>query len=174
MYAIVPTMVPAMRLGALLLVRHAPSPRRSSVDAGGGASGRSRDAEVHDDGVVAFDHDVGGLQVAMHHARLVRGDQARRELPHDAQRLGTGSLPSRCRTVARSAPSMVRHRDVLDAVDFAEVVNADDVLVRDLPREQQLLLEAALDARRLRVGRCVASGRMTFSATTTSSSASHA
>ena len=41
----------------------------------------------------------------------------------------------------------VRHRDVLDAVDLAEVVNADDVLVRDLAREQQLALEAALDFR---------------------------
>ena len=36
----------------------------------------------------------------------------------------------------------VRHRDVLDAVDLAEVVNADDVLVRDLAGEQQLVLEA--------------------------------
>ena len=39
----------------------------------------------------------------------------------------------------------VRHRDVLDAVDLAEVVNADDVLVRDLAGQQQFALEAALD-----------------------------
>ena len=32
----------------------------------------------------------------------------------------------------------VRHRDVLDAVDLAEVVDADDVLVGDLARENQL------------------------------------
>ena len=62
-----------------------------------------------------------------------------------AARVGTGSLPSRFRIVARSAPVDVRHRDVLDAVDLAEVVNADDVLVRDLAGEQQLALEAPLD-----------------------------
>jgi hypothetical protein len=39
----------------------------------------------------------------------------------------------------------VRHRDVLDAVDLTDVVNANDVLVGDLPREQQLALEAPLD-----------------------------
>ncbi len=39
----------------------------------------------------------------------------------------------------------VRHRDVLDAVDLAEVVNADDVPVSDLPGEQQLALEPLLD-----------------------------
>ena len=42
-------------------------------------------------------------------------------------------------------PLDVRHRDVLDAVDLAEVVNADDVAVSDLPCEQQLLFEAPLD-----------------------------
>jgi len=39
----------------------------------------------------------------------------------------------------------VRHRDVLDAVDLAEVVDADDVPVRDLPGEQQFPLEPLLD-----------------------------
>ena len=38
----------------------------------------------------------------------------------------------------------VRHRDVLDAVDLSEVVNSDDVLVRDLPGEEQLALESPL------------------------------
>ena len=40
-----------------------------------------------------------------------------------------------------------RHGDELDAVDLAELVNADDVLVRDLARQQELLLEAALEHR---------------------------
>src|SRR6185436_20795332 len=38
-----------------------------------------------------------------------------------------------------------RHRDVLDAVDLAHVVNAYDIAVRHLPRQQQFLLEAPLD-----------------------------
>ena len=41
-------------------------------------------------------------------------------------------------------PLDIRHRDVLDAVDLAEVVNADDVLVRHLPSEQKFLLESSL------------------------------
>ena len=39
----------------------------------------------------------------------------------------------------------VRHRDVLDAVDLAEIVDANNVLVRYLPRKQQLALEPPLD-----------------------------
>ena len=43
-----------------------------------------------------------------------------------------------------------RHRQVLDAVDLAEVVNADDVLVRDLARQHELALEARLELLRRR------------------------
>ena len=68
----------------------------------------------------------------------------------------------------------VRHRDVLDAVDLAEVVNADDVLVRDLAREQQLALEAPLDLGGRRRIAPSTSGRITLIATATPSSASHA
>ena len=67
----------------------------------------------------------------------------------------------------------VRHRDVRDAVDLAEVVNADDVLVRDLAGEQELALEAALElAGRFRV--LERSGRITLTATATSSAWSQA
>ena len=38
-----------------------------------------------------------------------------------------------------------RHRQVLDAVDLAEVVDADDVLVGDLAGQHQLALEALLE-----------------------------
>src|SRR5215203_5785649 len=48
-----------------------------------------------------------------------------------------------------------RHRQILDAVDLAEIVNADDVAMRDLARQQELLLEPALDFVR---GRAVAPG----------------
>ena len=62
-------------------------------------------------------------------------------------------LPSRLSTRREVVALDVRHRDVLDAVDLAEIVNADDVLVRDLAGEQQLALEAPLDfLRRPRIG----------------------
>ena len=67
----------------------------------------------------------------------------------------------------------VRHRDVLDAVDLADVVNADDVLVGDLAGEQQLALEPSLESSAGGRVRC-ASGRITLTATATSSSSSHA
>ncbi len=43
---------------------------------------------------------------------------------------------------------MYRHRDVLDAVDFPEIEDADNVLVGDLTREQQFLLEPSFDLAR--------------------------
>ena len=44
-----------------------------------------------------------------------------------------------------------RHRQVLDAFDLAEVVNADDVLVRDLARQHELALEAGFELLRHRL-----------------------
>ena len=67
-------------------------------------------------------------------------------------------------------PCDVRHRDVLDAVDLAEVVDADDVLVRDLAREQQFALEAPLELRAPSPDPAVTSGRITLIATATPSS----
>jgi hypothetical protein len=55
------------------------------------SDGGVRDAEVHDDGFgVAAQHDVGGLEIAMHHAGVVRGLEPRGHLPrngHDAGHL---------------------------------------------------------------------------------------
>ena len=62
---------------------------------------------------------------------------------------GTARRPSRLRSVARSSPS-TKHRDVLDALDLAEIVNADDVLVGHLTGQEQLPFEPALDFRRRR------------------------
>ena len=75
-------------------------------------------------------------------------------------------------TLARSDPS--RNGIVMpDAVDLAEVVNADDVLVRDLTCKEQFTFEAPFDVlRRIGIGRDL--GRMTLTATETPNSASNA
>ena len=81
----------------------------------------------------------------MHDAGRVRRYKAGDNRPGDPQRL--------CRRHPALLPDQrgeigavhVRHRDVFDAADLAEIVDADDVTVRDLPGEQQLALEAALD-----------------------------
>ena len=63
----------------------------------------------------------------------------------------------------------VLHGDELHAVGFAQVVNPDHVLVRDLGGQKQFLLEAVND------GRLPArSGRITFNATMRFSSMSRA
>ena len=67
----------------------------------------------------------------------------------------------------------VRHRDVLDAVDLAEIVNANDVLVRHLPRQHSSRLNRRSTSAAL-LGSAVTSGRMTLIATATPSSASQA
>ena len=109
------------------------------------ARDRSGDAEVHDQRVTfAFDHDVGGFQVAMHDPRFVGGREARRHLPgnRDGAILGDPAFLLEQRRQVRSLH--VRHRDVRDAVDLAEIVDANHVLVRDLAGQEQLTLEAAL------------------------------
>ena len=63
----------------------------------------------------------------------------------DAQHLRNRQLALALQNRGEVRAVDVRHRDVLDAVDLAEIVNADDVLVRDLARQQQLALEAPLD-----------------------------
>ena len=118
------------------------------------ARGRARNPEVHDDRDFVVDHHVRGLEVAVNDAGLVRRLQAGSDLPDDRHHLRDRQL----RRVAQNGRQVgafdVRHRDVLDAVDLSEVVDADDVLVRDLPGQQQFLLEATLDVlRRFRVVR---------------------
>ena len=81
----------------------------------------------------------------MHDAGGVRGDETRRRPSGQPQHLRESAAVPRADDRREIRAVDVRHRDVLDAVDLAEVVDADDVLVRDLAREQQLALEAALD-----------------------------
>ncbi len=118
------------------------------------AGGRSRNPEVHDQGLAGLgDHDVGGLQVAMDDTCLVRGGQPRRDLACDRRDPGRGQLSLRLEDRRQIVPLEVRHRDVLDAVHLSHVVDADDVPVRDFPGEQQFLLEPSLEgACGLRIG----------------------
>ena len=112
---------------------------------------RSRDAEVHDQRVAAvrhrilgrlLDHDVLGLEVAVHDALLVRGGQALRDLLRDLDHALERQRACLAQHLRQRLAFDERHRQVLDAVDLAEVVNADDVLVRDLARQHELALEA--------------------------------
>ena len=91
----------------------------------------SSDAEQH----------VGGLDVAMHDARLVRVLQRLRDLPEDPHRPRHGQPPLRGQHVEQRAPLHQAHGQEAQALALADVVDADDVLVRDLAREQELAPE---------------------------------
>ena len=135
------------RLAALLLRRHvlerAENGARRGIRDGGG------NAEVHDErvGLItgAAGHDVGRFQVPVHDARLVRGGESFGDVPREAQGARKRQLSVAPQYRRQIVAFDVRHRDVLDAIDLAEVMNADDVLVRDLAPEEQLVLEAFFD-----------------------------
>ena len=120
-------------------------------DRGSPTRDRSRDPEVHDDGLIVFvDHDVCGLEVAVDDTRLVRRAHAANHLPRDRDGTRDGQLTLFLQDRREIAALDVGHRQVLDAVDLAEIVDADDVLVRDLTGEQQLAFEPLLEIPRHR------------------------
>ena len=146
------------RDAARLLGRHVLERAEHRADrrrrAGRGTAHGAGNPEVHDLRLVLqVDHDVLGFQVTVHDARLVRGEEPVGDLFREPQRLLNAEMPFLAQHLREVASLDVRHREVLDAVDFAEIVDAHDVLVRDLTREEQLTLEAAFHfARRVRVG----------------------
>ena len=111
-----------------------------------GAFSRAGDAKIHDQRMVlGVHHDVGRLQVAMYDPGLVRRGESRCHLPGDHEHAidRQPSLALQDRGEVRSLD--VRHRDVQDVVDVTEIVDADNVGVRDLAREQQLAFEALFE-----------------------------
>ena len=76
---------------------------------------------------------------------LMRGTQAGHDAPQHGQRPRRRQARLAREDRRQVAALDVRHRDVLDAIHLAEVVDADNVVVGDLPRQEQLALEAALD-----------------------------
>ncbi len=94
---------------------------------------------------VGVHHDVGRLQIAVDDAGFVRGGKARRHLLGEDECAidGQPAIGPQDRGEVRSLH--VRHRDVSDAADLSEIVNADDVFVSDLSGEHELALEAPLE-----------------------------
>ena len=90
----------------------------------------------------AVDHDVGGLQIAMQHALVVRGGQTRAELARDLQRLIGGQPADAAQQRAEIFAIDVFHGKKRLAVDFADVVDAADIGMRDLARDAHFVVEA--------------------------------
>src|SRR3954466_16400635 len=108
-----------------------------------------RNSEIRDDHGVGTYENICWLQIAMNDADVMSSFQSRSDLtriPHCLVDRHLSRTSDYCREV-RSVDE--RHRDVLDSVHFAEVVNAYDVLVRDLARKYELLLESTPPLRRV-------------------------
>jgi hypothetical protein len=100
------------------------------------------DAEVQDDGaVVVGDQDVGGLQIAVHHALGVCRMQRLCDLPQEMDgAAGAGPVLFGHRRQG-PAPDQL-HRDEEHIVVLMELVDPADPRVGDLPRKEQLPSEA--------------------------------
>ena len=123
---------------------------------------RDREAEVGDPhAAAAVEHDVGGLQVAVQDAPVVRRGEPGAELPRDLERLVRRQPADAPQQRGEVLAVHVLHREEVLAVDLADVVDAADVGVRDLPRDADL----GVEARRAAPGRARASRGRNFSAT---------
>ena len=127
-----------------LLRRHVVDGADEHAVRGQPGPGHADDAEVEDlqRTAVAVDHQVGRLDVAMDHARLVGVGQTRAqalhhlELAHERDRL---AAPNQLRQ--RLAADEL-HRDERPALEDAELVDRDDVRMREAAGGAGLALEA--------------------------------
>src|SRR4029077_783916 len=117
-------------------VRHAPRC---------GAPGNS---EVHHRNFAgAVHHDVLRFEIAVDHGLGVRGFQSAADLLDDLRSLPGFELAVRAERAFQVPAVDEVHRNELDAIELCQIVNADYILVSNLPGENQFLLEAAQDFR---------------------------
>src|SRR5581483_571848 len=95
---------------------------------------RRGDSKIGDANVaLAVEHHVRRLQIAVDDAAVVRRRDAGAQLPRDVERFVLRKAPDAAEQRAEILAVHVLHRQKRTAVRFAEVVEADDVLVRPLP-----------------------------------------
>ena len=81
----------------------------------------------------------------MHDTLPVRLGKAGAKLTHNGDGVGSRKRTAASDQITQRLAFHVLHRDVRRVVDASEIVYAADVLVRDLPRQEQLVLEALGD-----------------------------
>src|SRR5262249_3815730 len=107
---------------------------------------RARDSEVHHHhAAVLLNHDVVRFQVAMNHPYGVGGIQSAADLADNSGFLLDRELVFLFHERVEVAALHELHGDELDAVGFAEIENAHDILMRHLTRQDEFLFEARQD-----------------------------
>ncbi len=100
-----------------------------------------REAEIGDAHAARRVHEhVLGLDVAVDHALVVRVPESRADLDRDLCR-AAGVDPAGLQQLAKALPVHVLHHDVVEGAGLAEVVDPDDVLVRQLRERTRLARE---------------------------------
>ena len=137
----------AVHLRALhLLGRHVVGGAHDRARARGGGHREARHPEVHDlHRPVHGEEDVGGLDVAVDDARVVRAGEPVQELHDDVHLPLQGQGPRAAEDVEEVLALEQLHRDVGRAVVVvAQVEHGEDVGVDDLGHRPRLALEARL------------------------------
>ena len=148
-------------LARQLLRRHVG--RRAGADLGAvDRLGEAGQPEVGDLGLAAaVDHHVGRLEIAVQDALRVGRRETGAELARSAPPCPRGRPADAAQQRGQVLAVDVLHREVVLAVDFADVVDAADVGVGDLARDAHLVEEALQPPS----DRCSSASGRNFSAT---------
>ncbi len=95
----------------------------------------------------AVHHDVLRFKVAVYYGLRVRCFQPAAHLLNDLRSPPGFELAVRAENALQIPAVDEVHRDELNAIELCQIVNADYILVSNLPGENQFLLEAAQDFR---------------------------
>jgi hypothetical protein len=129
-----------------------PTAKPGCVRSGASAADGARDPEVGDERVPAREEDVLRLDVAVHHAALVRVRERVGDLARDAERLRQRELRLAREVIAQRARFDEGGHVVEHAVRLPGVVHREDVRVRELRRDLDLAQEALGGDRQAEVG----------------------
>ncbi len=104
---------------------------------------RFGETEIGDVDVVGFiDEDILRFQVAVDHALVVGRFEGGAQLASEFKGAVKGQSSFLVDQAGEIAAFDEGHGDELDAADVAEIVDTQDILLRDLAGEQELLFEA--------------------------------
>ena len=101
--------------------------------------------------VLLDEHDVLGLEIAVHDVARVRARERRGDLARDVERAPSVERPARDLGAQALALDVLEHEEERAVLELAEVGGGRDVRVLDVRRGHRLALEARDDLRALRV-----------------------